>query len=68
MSRNIFKDVLSANRTRLTYEEDRRITSSEDTKRTMEENQYQYHWTIIKVKQKGCHCSHYRLIHKDDSS
>ena len=58
MSRNIFKDVLSANRTRLTYEEDRRITSSEDTKRTMEENQYQYHWTIIKVKQKGCHRDH----------
>jgi len=51
-----------------TYEEGRRITSSEDTRRTVKENQYQHYWIITKVKWKGCYHGHCGLIYKNDSS
>ena len=51
-----------------TYKEGRRITFFEDTRRTMERNQYQHYWTITEVKQKEYHCGHCRLIHENNSS
>ena len=49
-----------------THEEDRRTTSFENTRRSMEGNKHQHYWPITKIQWKECDCSYCRPIYKDD--
>ena len=50
----------------ITYEEDRRTTSFENTRRPIERNQYQCHWTITEIKWKERNSGHCGPVYKND--
>ena len=45
-----------------------RITPIGNTTRTLEGNQYRYHWSTIKVEQKRCYYSYHEQIHQDNQA
>ena len=51
-----------------THEEGRRTTFFENTKRSIERNQYQCYWTITKIEWKECNSGYYGLIYKNNST
>ena len=48
-----------------TSEKSRRIIFIGNTTRTLVRNQYKYHWSTTKVKQKRCYCSYCGQIYQD---
>ena len=51
-----------------THEEDRRTTSFENTRRSMEGNKHQHYWPMTKIQRKGHDHSYCRSIYKDNST
>ena len=50
------------------HEEGRRITSFNHTRRPIERNQYQHHWSITKIQWKEYNYSNCEQVYKDDST